>query len=135
MAMLTDFKKFILRGNVVDLAVAVIIGTSFTGVITALTKDFIYPLISSLYSQKQSTASYFIFNHQKFMYGNFINAVLSFLIVSFVVFFFVVQPINKLLTISARKQVPVEPNTKKCPKCISDIPKAAVRCPFCTSNI
>ena len=130
--MLKGFQKFILRGNTVDLAVAVVIGAAFNGVITSMVKDLITPLIGAFYGKQQFMASYFTFHHSKFMYGDFFNAIISFLLVSSIVFFFVVQPINKLLTYSSRNK---EPGTRKCPQCLSSIPTAAIRCMYCTSKI
>jgi large conductance mechanosensitive channel len=133
--MLKEFRQFILRGNVVDLAVAVVIGAAFSGIVTSLTKDFIYPLIGAIYNTKQFSTGVFVFRNQKFMYGDFVNAILSFLIVASVVFFLVVQPINRLIAFSNRNQKPIEPNTKKCPECLSEVPKPATRCSFCTIKL
>lgn len=133
--MLQDFKKFILRGNVIDLAVAVVIGSSFTNIINSLTKDFIYPLISSLYNPTKLSSGYFIFKHQKFLYGNFINAIISFLIVAAIIFFVVIQPINKITAYNNRHKKPADPDTKKCEQCLSVIPIAAKRCAFCTTTV
>lgn len=131
--MLKEFKKFILRGNVVDLAVAVVIGAAFTGVVTAVVRDFITPLLGSIQG-KQDFAKYtFTFHHVSFPYGDFLNVLLAFLITAAVVFFFVVQPINKLTTISKRRKGTPEPTTYKCPYCLSEVPIAATRCSFCTS--
>ena len=133
--MLQDFKKFILRGNVVDLAVAVIIGAAFTGIINSLVKDLITPLIAAIGGKPDFSNLYFAINHSKFMYGDFLNAVISFLILAAVIFFLIVQPINKLITYSNRNKSVDEPTEKKCPECLSTIPKAATRCAFCTSKL
>ncbi|HEV2413143.1 MAG TPA: large conductance mechanosensitive channel protein MscL [Candidatus Saccharimonadales bacterium] len=130
--MFKDFRKFILRGNTVDLAVAVVIGAAFNGVVTSLVKDMVTPLISAFYGKQQFSNSFFTFHTSKFMYGDFFNAVISFLLVSSIVFFFVVQPINKLLAYSSRNK---EPGTRKCPECLSSIPIAATRCMYCTSKV
>jgi large conductance mechanosensitive channel len=133
--MINDFKKFILRGNVVDLAVAVVIGAAFNSVVQSLVKDFITPLITGLSKNGKLVqgqwivAQRFIFN-----WGDFLNTLLSFLIVATVVFFLVVQPINRFVTYSNRKKETEEPTTKKCSECLSEIPKAAKRCAFCTSK-
>lgn len=129
--MIQDFKNFILRGNVVDLAVAVVVGAAFGAIVSALTKDFITPLIAAVGGKPDFSGLYFTVNGSKFMYGDFINAVISFLIIALVVFFFVVQPINKLVALSKRGKES-EPDERPCPECLSKIPKAASRCSFCT---
>jgi large conductance mechanosensitive channel len=133
--MLQDFKKFILRGNVVDLAVAVVIGASFTGVVQSVVKDLITPLLAAIGGQHDFSNLYFIINNSRFMYGDLINAIISFLLVSVVVFFLVVQPINKLVAISNRNKEAAEPTEKKCPECLSSILMEAKRCAFCTSKL
>jgi large conductance mechanosensitive channel len=133
--MLKDFKQFILRGNVIDLAVAVIIGAAFNSVVQGVVKDFITPLIGAIYKQKQFETASFHFHGSAFMYGDFINTLVSFLIVASVVFFLVVQPINKLIAVSKRNKVPPEPGTKKCEFCLSEIDIKATRCAFCTSKL
>lgn len=133
--MLKDFKKFILRGNVVDLAVAVVIGAAFGAVVTAVVKDFITPLVSGLYNNTDFSTAYFTFRGNKFMYGDFVNALISFLAVAAVVFFLVVQPLNKLVAYSKRDDPAPEPSDRPCPECLSAIPKAAGRCRFCTAKI
>ncbi len=134
--MLKDFKKFILRGNVVDLAVAVVIGAAFNSVIQSLVKDFITPLITgSTKSGKLVQGQWIVAHRFIFNWGDFLNTLLSFIIVAAVVFFVVVQPINKLNTYSNREKDTEEPSTKKCPECLSEIPVDAKRCAFCTSKI
>jgi large conductance mechanosensitive channel len=133
--MLQDFKKFILRGNVVDLAVAVVIGAAFGAIVTALVKDLITPLIGAVGGQHDFSGLYFTVNGSRFMYGDFLNAVISFVLIATVIFFLVVQPLNKLVTYSNRKQETPEPTTKKCAECLSEIPLEATRCAFCTSKI
>jgi large conductance mechanosensitive channel len=133
--MLGDFKKFILRGNAVDLAIAVVIGAAFGVIVTSLVKDLVTPLIGAIGGKPDFSNLYFTLNHSKFMYGDFLNAVISFLLVSSVVFFLVVQPLNKLVTLSNRSEKADEPTEKKCPECLSQIPKAATRCAFCTSKL
>jgi large conductance mechanosensitive channel len=129
---LREFRKFILRGNVVDLAVAVVIGAAFNSIVQALVKDVVTPLIGAIYKQQAFSTASFDFHGSKILYGDFINAVISFLIVAAVVFFLIVQPINKLIAIANRKKQPEDPTTKKCSECLSEIAKAAARCKFCT---
>ncbi len=133
--MLKEFKKFILRGNVVDLAIAVVIGAAFNAVVQSLVKDFITPLISAVYKQQKFSEAFFTIRGSHFMYGDFINTFVSFFIIAAVVFFLVVQPINKLVSIANRNESTPEPSTIKCPHCLSEIPKAATRCAFCTSKL
>ena len=133
--MLKEFKKFILRGNVVDLAVAVVIGSAFSAIVTALVKDLITPLVGAIYQQQEFSAAHFTFGGSQFMYGDFINAIISFLIVAAVVFFLVVNPVNKLTTRMKASKQTGEPTTKKCPECLSEVHKDATRCAFCTAKI
>jgi large conductance mechanosensitive channel len=129
-----DFKAFLLRGNVVDLAVGVVIGVAFGAVITAFVKDLVTPLIAALVGKPDFGALTFTINNSKFLYGDFINAVVSFVIIAAVVFYFVVVPVNRLMARS-RKQPPVDPTTRKCPECLSEIPIDARRCAFCTAPV
>jgi large conductance mechanosensitive channel len=134
--MLSDFKKFILRGNVVDLAVAVVVGVAFTAMVTAFVGDIITPLIAAIFGKPNFNGLYFTWHHSSFKYGAFINAVLSFLIVATVVFFAVVVPLSALMR--RLNLVPKDepaPETRPCPECLSDIPVAARRCAFCTSEV
>jgi len=133
--MLKEFKKFVLRGNVVDLAVAVVVGAAFGAVVTALVKDFITPLISAIQGHHDFSDLYFSVHGSKFMYGDFVNTIVSFLSIAAVVFFFVVQPLNKLQSLAIRNKTPDEPADRKCPECLSKIPKAATRCAFCTAKV
>jgi large conductance mechanosensitive channel len=130
-----DFKEFLLRGNVVDLAVAVIIGAAFGAIVTALVKDLITPLIAAFGGQPDFSGLSFTINKSHFMYGDFINAVLSFLIIATVVFFFIVVPINTLIERTREKPTTPDPTTHKCPECLSEIPLAARRCAFCTAEV
>ncbi|HEV7804631.1 MAG TPA: large conductance mechanosensitive channel protein MscL [Solirubrobacteraceae bacterium] len=132
--MLKEFREFILRGNLVDLAVAVVIGTAFGAVVAALVKDLVTPLIAAVGGQPDFSALRFSINGSSFLYGDFINAVLAFLIVAAVVFFLIIKPVNAL---QARLQpsTAVDVTTRPCPECISDIPVTATRCPFCTSKV
>jgi large conductance mechanosensitive channel len=124
------FKAFLLRGNVVDLAVAVVIGAAFGVLVSAFVKDLVTPLIAALGGQPDFGALYFTVNKSKFMYGDFFNAVIAFVIIAAVIYFFVVVPINALIARS-RKEPPADPTTKKCTECLSEIPIAAKRCAFC----
>jgi large conductance mechanosensitive channel len=133
--MLQEFKKFILRGNVVDLAVAVVVGAAFGAVVTALVKDLITPLLGAIGGQPDFSNLALELNGSKIRYGDFLNALIAFLLVASALFFLVVQPLNKLQTRAARKATPPEPTDRKCPECLSDIPKLASRCKFCTASI
>jgi large conductance mechanosensitive channel len=134
MKMLNGFRKFLLRGNVVDMAVGVVIGAAFGAVVTSLVKNLLTPLIAALVKQPDFSALSFAVNGSKFLYGDFLNALLSFLIVAFAVYFFVVLPVNALIE-RARKEPPADPTTKKCPECRSEIAIDAKRCAFCTSPL
>jgi large conductance mechanosensitive channel len=129
--MLKDFRKFILRGNVVDLAVAVVIGAAFGAVVNSLVSDLITPLIAAFGGQPDFSSLSFTINGSKFMYGSFINALLSFLILATVVFFFVVQPLNKLMGKLKPSDEIEKPAERECPECLSGIPAAAKRCKYC----
>lgn len=133
--MLSEFKKFILRGNVVDLAVAVVVGSAFNSVVQGIVKDLITPLIAAIGGQPNFSSLFFKLHGSKFMYGDLINLIISFLLIAGVVFFMVVQPLNKLRAIANRSKTPEEPTDRKCPECLSTIPKAAKRCAFCTAKI
>lgn len=132
--MLDGFKQFLLRGNVVDLAIAVVIGASFTNVVNAFVKSLLTPLIAAVGGEPDFAALYFTINNSKFMYGEFINAVLSFVILAAVVYFLVVLPVNALME-RMRKTPPVDTTTHSCPECLSQIPTQARRCFQCTSVI
>lgn len=129
--MLRDFKQFILRGNVVDLAVAVVVGAAFGAVVSSFVKDIITPLIAAIGGEPNFSGLSFTIHNSKFLYGDFINALISFIVIAAVVFFFVVKPMNFL--INKTKKQPEEPTIKKCPECLSDIPKDAKKCAYCTS--
>ena len=126
------FKKFILRGSVVDLAVGVIIGAAFNSVVQALVKSFFTPLISLLTGNNKLSTLYFTIHGTRINYGDFVNALISFLIVAVVVYFFVVLPMNKLQQYSQSDKTPT---TKPCPYCFSVVPIKATRCPACTSQL
>ncbi|HSH55259.1 MAG TPA: large conductance mechanosensitive channel protein MscL [Candidatus Limnocylindrales bacterium] len=133
--MLKEFKKFVLRGNVVDLAVAVVIGAAFTAVVNAFVKDFLTPLIASVQGEREFAKYAFHVNGIAFPYGDFLNHAITFLLTAAVVFFLVVQPLNHLTEITRRKEPTPDPTTKKCPECLGEVPAKAKRCMHCTSVI
>ncbi len=133
--MLTGFKQFLLRGNVVDLAVAVVIGGAFGAVVTALVKDLLTPLIAAIGGQPDFSAIQFTVNGSQFLIGDFINAVISFVLIAAAIYFFVVSPMNALMARRRRGEAPADPTTKKCPECLSEVPIAARRCAFCAQPI
>ena len=133
--MFKEFKKFILRGNAVDLAVGVVIGGAFGTVVSAIVKDLFTPLIAAVAGSHDFSSLQFAVNNSTFMYGNVMNSLISFLSIATVIFFFVVKPINKLQSLTDRRKTPVEPTQRKCPECLSEIPKAAKRCAHCTARI
>jgi large conductance mechanosensitive channel len=132
--MLNDFKQFLLRGNVVDLAVGVVIGAAFGAVVAALVADLLTPLIAAVAKVPDFSGLFFAINGSKFMYGHFINAIISFILVAGAVFFFVVKPMNMLVSRS-KKEPAAEPSTKKCPECLGEIPASAKRCMYCTQIV
>ncbi len=133
MSLITEFKEFVLRGNVVDLAVGVMIGGAFGGIVTALTKDIITPFIGMFGKVDLSNLNTTI-NGAKFGFGDFLNVVVSFAILAIVVFFFIVKPVNFLMT--RRKTEPAAAAvTRECPQCLSSIPLKATRCAFCTAEV
>jgi large conductance mechanosensitive channel len=129
-SVLKGFKAFLLRGNVIDLAIAVVVGVAFTAVVTAFVKDIVTPLIAAIFGKPDFSALAFTIHNSRFLFGDFINAVVAFVIVAAVLYFFVVAPYSALLARS-RKEPPPDPTIKKCPECLSDIPAAAKRCAFC----
>lgn len=129
------FRQFLLRGNVIDLAVAVVIGGAFGAVVTALVKDLITPLIAAIVGKPDFSGILFTVNGSKFMVGDFINAVVSFLLIGAAVYFFVVLPVNTIMARLKRGEAPPDPTTKQCPECLSTIPIAARKCAFCTSEV
>ena len=130
-----EFRKFILRGNVVDLAVGVVVGAAFGGVVTAFTKDLLTPLIAAVAGKPDFSAIQFTLNGSKFLVGDFFNAVISFVIVAAAVYYFVVLPINALIERTKTAPPPADPASKQCPECLSEIPIKAKRCSFCTASI
>jgi large conductance mechanosensitive channel len=133
--MLKGFKQFLLRGNVIDLAVAVIIGTAFGAVVTALVKDLLTPLIAAIVQVPDFSSIAFTINGSQFAIGDFVNALVSFLLIALAVYAFVIVPVNALVARANRGDAPPDPTTKQCPECLSDVPIAAKRCRFCTSPL
>ena len=131
--MLKDFKAFLLRGNVVDLAIAVVIGAAFGTVVQALVKDLITPLVS-IPGKANFQSLKFTIRHSVFAYGDFLNVLIAFVSIAAAVFFFVVRPINTLMD-RRKTQTDVESPTRECPECLSNIPAAARRCAFCTAKV
>jgi large conductance mechanosensitive channel len=129
------FKQFILRGNVVDLAVGVVVGGAFGTIVSSLVKDVLTPFIAAIFKTPNFSGLTFTINGSQFMYGDFINAVVSFLIVAATIYYFVVLPINTLTERAKKSHTTEDPTTKKCPECLSEIPFAATRCAFCTANL
>lgn len=133
--MLKGFKQFILRGNVVDMAVGVVVGAAFAAVVGAFTKDLLTPLIAALVGKPDFSAISFTLNGSVFALGDFINALVSFLLVAAAVYFFVVLPVNALLARMHRSDTPADPSTQKCPECLSEIPLDARRCSHCAQPL
>lgn len=133
--MLRGFKEFVLRGNVLDLAVAVVIGGAFGALVNAMVKDLLTPLIGAIVGQPDFSALVLTINGAQFLVGDFLNAVIAFLLIAAAVYFFVVAPVNALTARRRRGEAPADPTTKKCPECLSEVPIAARRCAFCTSPI
>ena len=132
--MLAEFRQFLLRGNVVDLAVAVVIGVAFGAVVTSLVEDLLTPLIAAVFGEPDFSTLTFEINDSVFRYGSFINAIISFVTIAAAVFFFVVKPVNMLVQRSRTEPNP-DPTTRKCPECLSEIPLQARRCAFCATTV
>ena len=133
--MLKGFKQFLLRGNVIDLAVAVVIGGAFGAVVAALVKDLITPLIAAIVGKPDFSAINFTINGSLFPIGDFINAAVSFFLIAAAIYFFVVVPVNAVMARARRGEAPPDPTTKQCPECLSQVPIGARRCAFCTSEL
>lgn len=133
--MFQEFRKFVLRGNALDLAVGVVIGAAFNSVVQAVVKDVLNPIISIFWGGQRFADKHITIHHSQILYGDLLNSLISFLLVAAAVFFFVVQPINKLNEFEERRRGTDEPTTKKCPHCLSVIPVKATRCKFCTSKL
>ncbi len=132
--MFDDFKRFMLRGNVIDMGVGVVIGVAFKSVVDALVQNLMTPLIAAIGGQADFSALNFTINNSQFLYGEFINAMISFLITGVVVFYVIVRPVNALMSRYREEETP-DPTTRKCPYCVSEIPLRATRCAFCTSTV
>lgn len=133
--MLKGFRDFILRGNVVDLAVGVVIGSAFGAIVSSLVADILTPLIGAIAKVPDFSAWSFTLNGSKFMIGSFINHLIAFLLVAAAVYFFVVLPMNMLMAKMKKSPAPADPTDKKCPECLSTIPVAAKRCAFCAQSL
>ena len=131
---MSGFRKFLLRGNVVDLAVGIVIGVAFAAVVTALVADLLTPLIAAIFGKHDFSGLTFTINGSHFLYGAFINALIAFVSIAAAVFFFVVRPVNALMA-RRKTEPPVDETTRQCPECMSEIPIAARRCAFCTSVV
>ncbi|HEX5449166.1 MAG TPA: large conductance mechanosensitive channel protein MscL [Gaiellaceae bacterium] len=129
-----DFKEFLLRGNLVDMAVGIVVGVAFAAVITAFVGDLITPLIAAIGGNHDFKSLTFTVHNSRFLYGSFINALLSFVLVAAVMFWLVIKPVNRLMSVR-RTEAPVEKTTRECPECLSEIPVAARRCAFCTVQV
>jgi large conductance mechanosensitive channel len=129
-----DFKAFLLRGNLVDMAVGIVIGIAFGAVITAFVADLVTPLIAAIFGKPSFSSLTFTINNSQFNYGAFLNALLAFVLVAIVLFFLVIKPVNALVARS-RREPPADPTTRNCPECLSEIPVAATRCAFCTTEL
>jgi large conductance mechanosensitive channel len=133
--MLKGFKEFLLRGNVVDLAVAVVIGAAFGTVVSALVKDLLTPLIAAIIGKPDFSAIAFTVNGSKFPVGDFINAVVAFVMVAGAIYFFVIMPMNMVMEMRRKGLAPPDPTTRKCPECLSEVPIEARRCAHCTQPL
>jgi large conductance mechanosensitive channel len=134
MKLLIEFKQFLLRGNFVDMAVALVMALAIFAVVQALIEDLITPIIAAIAGEPDFSALTFEINKSIFRYGHFINAVITFILMAAAVFFFIVVPVNALIARS-RKEPPADPTTRKCPECLSEIPVDARRCAFCASQV
>ena len=129
-----DFREFLLRGNLVDMAVGIVIGVAFAAVVTALVGDIITPIIAAIGGQPNFNDLTFTINKSHFLYGAFIDSLISFIVIAAAVFFLVVKPVNALMA-RRKTEPPVDATTRACPECLSEIPIAARRCAFCTAEV
>jgi large conductance mechanosensitive channel len=134
MSLVDEFKQFLLRGSLVELAVAVVIGVAFGDLVTAGVEDLITPLIAAVGGQPDFSRLDFTINGSTFLYGDFLNKLITFLMTALVIFLFVIKPVNALMA-RMRKEPPPDPTVRKCPYCLNTIPSAATRCGFCTSEV
>jgi large conductance mechanosensitive channel len=133
MSLAKEFRAFVLRGNLVELAVAFVIGLAFGALVTAFVADLITPLIAAIFGKHDFSSLYFTINGSKFLYGDFINALITFVSIAAAIFFFVVRPYNHMM--ARRTTEPADDTVRPCPECLSEIPKAARRCSFCTVEV
>jgi large conductance mechanosensitive channel len=133
-SLLRDFREFVLRGNLVDVAVGIVIGIAFAALVTALVRDLITPIIAAIAGKPDFSGLTFTINDSRFLYGDFINALIAFVSIAAAVFFFVVKPVNALMA-RRKTEPPVDETVRECPECLSEIPRAARRCAFCTSEV
>ncbi len=131
-AILVEFKAFLLRGNLIDIAVGIVIGLAFAALVTAFVADLVTPIIAAIFGSHDFSALSFTINGSHFLYGDFFNAVITFVSIAAAIFFFVVKPVNVL---TARRKTDPPPDVRACPECLSEIPKAATRCAFCTAVV
>lgn len=131
---MSGFKQFLLRGNLIDLAIAVVIGAAFGAVVKALVEDLITPLIAAIGGKPDFSQLTFTVNKSQFKYGDFVNNIITFVIIAAVIYFLVFLPVNALIQRS-RREPPADPTTKKCPECLSEIPIDARRCAYCTALV
>jgi large conductance mechanosensitive channel len=127
---LNEFKAFLFRGNLIDMAVGIVIGLAFAALVTAFVADLITPIIAAIFGSHDFSTLSFTINGSHFLYGDFINAVIVFISIAAAIFFFVVKPVN---VVQARRKL--DPDVRSCPECLSEIPKAATRCAFCTAAV
>ena len=132
-ALLKEFRTFLVRGNLVDMAVGIVIGIAFAALVNALVKDLVTPIIAAIAGSHDFSALTFTIHGSRFLYGDFINAVVAFVSIAAAVFFFVVKPVNALL--ARRRTEPVDETVRPSPECLSEIPRAARRCAFCTAQL
>jgi large conductance mechanosensitive channel len=133
-ALVKDFRAFLLRGNLVDMAVGIVIGIAFAALVTALVKDLITPIIAAIAGKHDFSALSFTIHGSRFLYGDFINAMIAFVSIAAAVFFFVVKPFTAM-TERLQKDPPADESVRACPECLSPIPRAASRCAFCTTQV
>lgn len=133
--MLQGFKQFMMRGNVVDLAIGVVMGSAFGAVVDTMVKGIITPIIGAIFKTPDFSGLSFTINSSQFMYGTFLNAVISFVIIATTIYFFVITPLNKLMSQINKNKPEPESNTKVCSECQSEIPKLAKKCKYCASII
>jgi large conductance mechanosensitive channel len=134
MSLIDEFKQFLSQGNLIQLAVAVVIGVAFADLVTAFVEDIITPLIAAIFGEPDFSNLTFTINDSTFLYGDFINKLITFITVALVVFLFVVKPTNALMA-RMRREPPPDPTVRKCPHCLNTIPAEATRCGFCTSEV